>query len=194
MNRLSLILRENFTEEQQKLFESIVGGKRGAERPPEAFLSPEGGMKGPFNALMYNPDFGEAMQNLGGKVRFEGTIAAPLRELAILVVAENWRSPFEWQAHAKIARDAGLSSSVIESVRTGNIPDFEDPAEAVVYDFARELIESKQVSEERYQAAIALFGEAGVVELVTTIGYYTLISMILNTFDVSLPPGEPAPF
>jgi 4-carboxymuconolactone decarboxylase len=194
MSRLTPILNKNFTEEQKRLFESIAGSKRGAGRAPESFLTREGAMRGPFNALIHSPGFGRAVEALGAAVRFEGVIDAPLRELAILIVAAKWRSSYEWQAHAKIALKAGLSSPVIESVRTEHVPDFENPGETVVYNFVKELINDQRVSDAHYRAAVDLFGEAGVVELVITAGHYTLISMILNTFEVPLPEGERPPF
>jgi len=89
MRRLSNILPKDFTESQQKLFESITGGKRGQASAVETFLNPEGGLRGPFNALLYCPILGEASQRLGEAVRFEGTLLPQLRELAILTVL--WR-------------------------------------------------------------------------------------------------------
>ena len=41
---------------------------------------------------------------------------------------------------------------------------------------------------------IAAFGEQGVVELGTIIGYYTAIGNALNVFEVALPDGSHSPF
>ena len=194
MSRIPLVLRENFTEDQQKLFESITRGKRGEGRAPETFLTPEGGMKGPFNALLFSPVFGEVVQRLGEVVRFESSMPPLLREMAILMVSAKWQAHYEWWAHEKIATQEGLDRSIIASIAEGLIPDFKHPAEAVVYHFAQELLETQQVSDERYEAAVELLGEAGVVELVILLGFYTLISMSLNVFKVSLPAGEKTPF
>ena len=194
MSRLPYLLRDTFNEEQQKLFDRITGGKRGKERMPETFLSPEGGMKGPFNALFYSPVFGEAVQRLGEVVRFENAMPPPLRELAILVVAAKWHAQYEWLAHEKIARKEGLDQNVIASLKAGTLPDFTHPAEAVVYHFARALIDQQRVSDQHYAKAVELLGEAGVVELVILLGYYTLVSMSLNVFEVSVPDGETTPF
>lgn len=194
MSRIPLILRENFTEAQQQLFESITGGKRGQGRAPETFLTPEGGMTGPFNALLFSPVFGEVVQRLGEVVRFESAMPPQLRELAILMVAAKWQAHYEWWAHEKIATKEGLDQSVITGLKAGAIPDFKQPAEAVVYHFARELLDEHQVSDGRYEAAVELLGEGGVVELVILLGFYTLISMSLNVFKVQLPAGEKMPF
>jgi 4-carboxymuconolactone decarboxylase len=194
MSRLPYILRDTFNEAQQTLFDNITGGKRGEGRTPETFLTPEGGMKGPFNAWFFSPVFGEAVQRLGEVVRFENSIPPPLRELAILVVAAKWQAQYEWWAHEKIARKEGLDPNVIAGLKVGILPDFTDPSEAVVYNFAQELIEQQRVSDQHYAKAVELLGEAGVVELVILLGYYTLVSMSLNVFEVSLPGGETTPF
>lgn len=190
MRRLPYILRDTFNEAQQKLFDNITGGKRGEGRTPETFLTPEGGMKGPFNAWFFSPVFGEAVQRLGEVVRFEISIPPSLRELAILVVAAKWQAQYEWWTHEKIARKEGLDPNLITSLKAGALPDFTHPSEAVVYDFARELINQQRVSNQRYQKAVELLGEAGVVELVILLGYYTLVSMSINVFEVSVPDNE----
>lgn len=194
MSRLPYILRTNFTNEQRALFARIIGGKRGEGRMLDTFLTSEGGMKGPFNALLYSPAVGDAVQQLGQMVRFETSIPPTLRELAILFVAAKWHAQYEWWAHEKIARSEGLDLTVIANLKAGTLPTFIRPAESVVYRFAQELLERQQVSEQGYAQAVDLLGEAGVAELVALLGYYTLVSMLLNTFEVPVPEGETKPF
>jgi 4-carboxymuconolactone decarboxylase len=62
--------------------------------------------------------------------------------------------------------------------------------ERTVYEVARQLVDDGHVDRATYDAAVALLGERGIVELVTLCGYYTLVSFTLNAFDVALPPGE----
>ena len=194
MSRISYITPENFTEAQERLFKSIAGGKRGEGRAPEDLLNSEGGMSGPFNPWLRTPVLGEAAQRLGETVRFESTLSPQLRELAILIVAAKWKAQYEWWAHEKIARREGLGEQIIESVKAETLPDFSNPTEAAVYNFARELLDQHRVSEVLYNEAVELLGETGAVELVILLGYYTLVSMTLNVFEVSVPAGEDAPF
>jgi 4-carboxymuconolactone decarboxylase len=65
--------------------------------------------------------------------------------------------------------------------------------EAAVYDFCAELLETGQVSDARFANVLARFGERGVVDLIGTVGYYTLVSMVLNVDRVPLPAGEAHP-
>ena len=194
MSRIPYITPENFTEAQNRLFKSITGGKRGEGRAPEDLLNSEGGMSGPFNPWLRTPILGDAAQRLGEAVRFESILSPQLRELAILIVAAKWKAQYEWWAHERIARREGLNERIIESVKAETLPAFSSRTEAVVYNFARELLDEHHVSEVLYDEAIELLGETGVVELVILLGYYTLVSMTLNVFEVSVPTGEEPPF
>ena len=194
MSRISYITPENFTEAQERLFKSITGGKRGAGQAPEDLLNLEGGMSGPFNPWLRSPVLGDAAQRLGETVRFESALPPQLRELAILIVAAKWKAQYEWWAHERIARQEGLDERIIDSVKTETPPDVSNPTETVVYNFAHELLDQHRVSDNLYDEAVELLGEAGVVELVILLGYYTLVSMTLNVFEVPVPTGEDAPF
>lgn len=193
MSRLPIIQPHNFTPAQRRIFESVTGGKRKAVSSTGSPLTAEGGLRGPFNALLYSPIIGDAVQRVGEAVRFEGTLPAPLRELAILTVAAEWQANFEWWAHERIAREVGLDEAIIDEVKAGELSDGADPMQRMIHGFAREVIERHHATDERYAAAVAMFGESAVVELVLLMGYYTLIAMTLNVFAVEVPTGETAP-
>ena len=194
MSRLPIIQPQAFTPAQQRIFDSITGGKRSAVSVTGSPLTSDGGLRGPFNALLYSPAIGDAVQRVGEAVRFEGTLSPQLRELAILTVAAEWQAHYEWWAHERIARDVGVGEALIAGVKAGALPASADPQEQMIHAFAREVIEHHHVSDDRYAAAVATFGETAVVELVLLLGYYTLIAMTLNVFAVPLPPGEAAPW
>ena len=194
MSRIPYITAENFTNAQKQLCDRITGGKRSRGRSLESFFTHEGGLRGPFNAFLYHPVIGEAAQRLGEVLRFEGVLSAPLRELAILTVAAKWEAHYEWWAHEKIGRKIGLDDRVINSLKAGEDPDFDDPDQRLVFEFCRELMGTGRISDRRYAKAADLLGEAGVVELVFLLGYYTTVAMILNVFEIPLPAGEQTPF
>jgi len=194
MSRLPIIQPQEFTPAQQRIFESITGGKRKSVSAAGSSTTAEGGLRGPFNALLYSPIIGDAVQRVGEAVRFEGALPPQLRELAILTVAAEWQAQYEWWAHERIARAEGLNDAIIVGVKSGMLPESADPEERMIYGVVRELIDQHHIADERYAAAVALFGEAAVVELVLLVGYYTLIAMTLNAFAVAVPPGEDAPW
>lgn len=176
--------------DQRALFEAITGGKRAARAGSEAYVTPGGGLRGPFNALLHAPHVGDAAQRLGESLRFDGVLAPRQREIGVLCVAAHWRAAYEWWAHARIARECGIGDEVIEAIRRREEPALTDPAERLVYDFSRALLEKRQVPDPLYADAVEALGEASLVELVLLLGYYSLISMVLVGFEVPLPDGE----
>ncbi len=83
---------------------------------------------------------------------------------------------------------------IIENIKNKKRPEGATPEELVIYDFCRELLDRKRVSGENYQRAKNLIGENGIVNLATLMGYYTIVSMTLNIFEVPLPEGQKLPF
>lgn len=194
MPRLSPVKPAAFTPEQKALFDAITGGKRGTDRPVADFLGSDGGMRGPFNAMLHHPAIGNAVQRLGEMLRFEGTLNGVLREVAILTVGRHWRAQYEWWAHARIAEQEGVDGAVIQAIYDRAPLPTEDADILAVHAFVKELVETQHVGDAAYGAALDVLGEQSVVELVYLAGYYGVVSGILNTFEVPLPEGETPPF
>ncbi len=181
MPRISMLRPEEMTDEQARVAKEIAAG-------------PRGGVRGPFQAWLRSPELADRAQKLGAFVRFETSFEPRLSELAILITARHWRADYEWYAHAPIARKAGLGAGVIDAIRTGGRPDFENQDEEIIHNFLTEVYRTNRVGEETYGAVIETFGERGAAELVGISGYYGLVAMTLNVFDMALPEGEPSPF
>ena len=154
---------------------------------------PRGRVGGPMEVLVCCPTAGDPLQELGGRLRFDGVLPGKLRELAILVAARFWSAQFEWHAHARIAGEEGLGEAVIAAIAEGTPPVLASPEETIVYAFCRELHESRAVGDDTYAKAVEVLGQEAVIELTILSGYYTAISMILNTFEVPLPDGVTPP-
>lgn len=190
-SRLRPLRPDSLDEAQRAVYDALVGGPRGGS----GLTAADGSLIGPFNAMLYAPALGDRIQATGAVARFALSLPRRLGELAILVVAKEWSAQFEWWAHARIARQEGLDDAIIEAIRVGDEPPFGEEAELCVYAFAKELLgPAHRVPEVLYRRAVELFGEQQVVELVGLIGYYGIISGILNTFAVPLPEGVEPPF
>lgn len=194
MARLGPVDQSDLDDAQRALIKAITTGKRTRGRSRDDFFLADGSLRGPFNAWLYAPNVGHPAQRLGEAIRYETRLPPKLRELAILLVAAHWRADYEWWAHSRLARDAGLDDDVIAAIKDGALPESADETQRAVHDFARELQMSRRVSAETYERAVSLLGEATVVELVTLIGYYALVSMVLNVFEVDMPAGAQPPF
>jgi len=194
MSRLPTLPADQLNARQKKLFDEITGGKRGVGRPIEAFLMPDGGMRGPFGAMLHHPEIGSVIQHLGGNLRFEGTLSGIHRELAIITVGRDWQAQYEWWAHANIGEKEGLDPAVIQAVYDKAPLPTEDASLIAVHGFVKELLETRHVSDAAYAAAMDVVGQTGVIELVMLTGYYCLISATLNAFEVGMPEGIAPPF
>ena len=165
---------------QKELFDKIANGPRGR-------------VAGPFNVLLQCPGVVDPVQELGRYLRFDGVLPGHLRELGILVTARFWTAQFEWYAHARIAREEGLDAAAIAAIAEGAAPVLATPEEDIIYAFCRELHETHAVGVDTYGKALDILGQEAVIELTLLSGYYTTVSMILNTFEVPLPEGVAPP-
>jgi 4-carboxymuconolactone decarboxylase len=183
MTRIPYVRREELGPEGQQLWDGLTDGL-GA-----SLITAEGGLAGPFNAFVTAPGAGRRLSALGAKLRFGTSIERRLSEIAIITIGARWQAEFEWWAHAPMAREHGVAGAVVEAIGRGEDPPFEADDERAVYAVARQLGDSGHLGQEAYDAAHRFLGDAGMVELVSLCGYYTLISYLLNAFAVPLPPG-----
>ena len=190
MERLARLHPPFDNEDRQRLYAAITSGPRGGSQQPFALVDDVGALAGPFNAMLLQPGLGAALQALGAAIRYQGTLPARIRELAILVVAGHWSSAFEQHAHEAAGRRAGLSEAELAAVRAGEEPDLADPAEQAAVRAARALVRAGDLDDEAYAEAVARLGEAGVFELTTLVGYYATLALQLRVFRVGLPPQD----
>jgi 4-carboxymuconolactone decarboxylase len=178
--RFTLLTDATMTPRQREVHQAIVSG-------------PRKGAAGPFNALLRSPDVAERVQKVGEYVRFQTTIPAPLNEMAILITGRFWDAQFEFWAHRRLARAAGLADAIIDAIAEGRRPSAMSDDERIVHDFCTELFRDKAVSDRTYGAVLSRFGERGVIDLIAASGYYSIVSMVLNVDRYPLPEGEQRP-
>jgi 4-carboxymuconolactone decarboxylase len=175
--RLKLLSPGEMSADQKQTYDEAIAGKRGAPPPP-------------MMAWLNSPEMARHATRLGGFLRFDTVFPAKLSEIAILVTARHWGSHYEWFAHKRLALRGGLDPKVIDDIRDRRTPQFDDPRARMIYDLARSLHEGHGVAKGLYEEAVKLLGERGIVEIIGLCGYYTLVSMTLNTFEFGLPDGE----
>ena len=178
--RFTLLDETTMSPRQREAYQGIVSG-------------PRKGAAGPFNALLRSPEVADRVQRVGEYVRFQSTIPAALNELAILITGRFWGAQYEFWAHRRLARAAGLPDAVIDAVAEGRRPAAMTPDEHLVYDFCTELFRDKAVSDRAFKAVVDRFGEQGVIDLIAASGYYSIVSMVLNVDRYPLPEGEEPP-
>lgn len=180
MSRIAPLPADRMTPAQKKLADEIAGPRSGLAR-------------GPFPIWLKSPELLKRVNDLALYFKDERALPARLRELAILVNARHWTSQYQWHVHLRHARRLGIDEAALAAIAPGHRPEFADGAERAVYDFAHEMYAPGEISDATYRAALAAIGEQGVIELVTLLGFYSLIAVSIKGFDVGLPDGA-APY
>jgi 4-carboxymuconolactone decarboxylase len=174
----------NFTPEQKAEYETFTRTRR-----PQA----DGSLGGPFDPWMTNPELFHRLTGLGGMLWTRTSLDRGIVELAICITAKIWESNVEWAAHAPRAVEYGIPRSALDQILQGRSPKGWDLHEQV-YDIVMSLHQRHKLSVPLYDAAVKTFGERGLAEPIAVTGYYTLVSMTLNAFEVKAAAGAEAPF
>ena len=179
--RLPLIGPADMTADQANLYGRLVSDER--RGGPKAMLAQDcgGGLAGPFNAFLLSPELGDSLQSLGRELRFGGQLSDRVREIAILTVAAARGSEFEWNAHVRLGRRAGLTDEEIDGIAAGAAT-LDAAPERVAYRLAQAMVIEREVADELYEAAIGQFGAEGVFELSVLVGYYDLLALQMRVF------------
>ena len=149
---------------------------------------------GPFIPLLRSPEVMLRAMAMGDYLRFRTVLPRKLNEFIILVTARKWSQEYEWFVHHPLALKEGLRPEIANAVVEGSRPAGMDADEALVYDFASELLETQHVADGTYARAVERFGEQGTVDMTSVVGFYTFIAMVLNTARTPLPPGTSPAF
>jgi 4-carboxymuconolactone decarboxylase len=153
--------------------------------------SRRGGTRGPFLVWLRSPELCEKVEALGAYCRFESALNPRLRELTLLIAARHFDAQYSWNAHVGKAAELGVSAESLRALAGGEDPSFASRDEQVLYQFSAEILRDHFVSDETFALALAEFGEQGVVDVIGSLGNYSMLAMLLNTFQVDLQAVEP---
>ena len=148
---------------------------------------------GPFAVMLRSPEVMLRASAMGDYMRYRTVLPPRLNELVILITARHWTQQFEWHVHQPAALKAGLGPDIVNAVSQGRRPDDMPDDEAIVHDFTIELLRSQNVSDAVYARAADRFGEQGIVDMVGVAGYYSLLSMMMNTARTATPADSTVP-
>lgn len=185
---------EDLDSAQRALYESITGGPRSAGGSPFPLTDPDGRLHGPFNAMLQNPVVGAALQELGAAVRYRSGLTDRQREIAVLQVAAALRSDFEWYAHERAGRAAGLDEVELAALHGGTQPPGLKGAELAVHRATAQLLSAGDLDDAAFDALVGAVGTAGCTDLIVLVGYYRTLALALRALRVPLPDGAVPPF
>lgn len=193
--RIEPLSPERLDEAQRAIYDAVRASPRAQGALAKLLFREDGSLTGPFDAFLRTPIVGLHLERLGNAFRSETTYPVQAREVAILVVGRAWSADFEWWAHEKMARAAGVPDAIVEAIAADRMPDFtvadasERPALEVAHAVARQLVHARRLDTTVFEAARDVLGERGTIELVLLVGFYQLISGLLE----SVHPAAPSP-
>jgi len=180
--RFKPLVESAMSEAQLKAVREVASGPRGRLEP-----------NGPSALLLRSPDLMSRTQKVGEYLRFNSSLPRRLNEFAILITARQWTAQLEWFVHQPLAVKEGIAPAVTADLAQGKHPAGMTEDEEIVYQFCKEVHETKTVSDSVFKAAVDKFGERGVIDLIGLTGYYTMLAMVLNVARQPLPGGAPPP-
>ena len=178
--RMPAIPPDQMTPAQRKAADEITAGRRG-------------GVVGPFIAALRSPECMRRLQHFGAYLRYDSEIPPHLREIVILLTAYRWRQDYEWVTHEQAARDAGVAPATLDAIKGGVVPASLAADERVIFELCAVLFADGRVPDALYARALAVLGEAGVIDVVCAVGYYSTLAMVMNVARTALPESVQAP-
>ncbi|GIF20394.1 4-carboxymuconolactone decarboxylase [Actinoplanes tereljensis] len=185
--RLEPLPPASLSPAQRALYDAIAGGPRALNGSPFPLVDADGGLQGPFNAMLLQPSVGSALQALGSAIRYESLLDTRCREIAVLTVARAWDSAFERYAHEAVARSAGMTDAEVSALAEGDPSAFPDPREQLVLQVSEALAVRHDLTDEEYARAADGLGLPVLFELTTLVGYYATLALQLRAFRVPAP-------
>jgi 4-carboxymuconolactone decarboxylase len=178
MARLTNVTREQLKSEDQKFYDSIAGSR--------------GSVRGPYGVLLHSPDLAARVAHTGSYVRFDLDVPESLKETVIIATAREIKNQYEFAAHARLARQAGVSENTIQAIARGTAPQGLSGDEEKLVRYVHELLRNHKISDATFNAVKDRFGMRKTLELTALIGHYLLVGQILTAFEVDLPEGVKA--
>ena len=173
LSRLPPVTPEDLDEEGRRLLAARPAAKPGP---------------GPTHITNYSP----RERSLGVPTGEGSPVGARFFQLAVLIVAREINQQYEWTAHEPAGLRQGLEQSVIDVVKHRRSVAGLSEKDAAFITFGRTLLREHRVSSAVWADMVRLFGRQQTVQLMTIMGDYLRVGIMLNAVDQRLPPGREA--
>ena len=175
MARLPELDETKLSSEQRKIFDDIKRVR--------------GQVRGPFAVWLRNAELCEGILKLQELFATRVKLERRLVQLMILIAARFANAEYAWFIHEPHALQNGIAQDIVDAIRERRTPNFAREDERAVYDITLELNITHALSEATFKRGMAMFDEQRMVELVGAVGFYPMVAMTLNAFDVRVPSG-----
>lgn len=184
--RLRRLTPADLDEAQRAVYEAIAGGDRAKGTQHFPLKADDGSLNGPFGVMLHAPGLGMTLQQLGADIRFRTDLPLRLREIVILQVAHAVGSPFEWWAHERVGRAAGLTEVELMQLSLGSFQS-DDEHESAAFAFCAVLLSSSTVSDAEFAAASSVLSTSQMIDLTVLVGYYRTLAQMMEVFAIGTP-------
>lgn len=191
MSRLDALTPEVLRPDQREVYDAIAGGPRASGKQLFELKGADGSLNGPFGIMVLAPSVGMELQALGAAIRYRTSMSDRGREIAILVVAVETASEFEWYAHERVGRAVGLTDAELDALREGSFTST-DPDEEAIARLCESLMRDERLDDAEFASVVDVLGEAQVAEVTTLVGYYRTLAQLMDVFAVRAPDSAPA--
>ena len=187
-DRLPLLMPGDLNSEQKKVYDRMMTDQvPWATKSGFEAATPDGRLLGPFNALLYAPEVGQAYLDYFTAEKKNTSLTERVHEVVILTVGAAWNSAYELYAHEAVARSVGLPEDAIKALAAGQVPSGLSEQEESAYLFTRQLAAEHRVDPQTHTRAKAAFGDKGLVDIALLVGLYLTTCAALNAFKVPVP-------
>ena len=147
-----------------------------------------------FQVLLHTPDVAERIAHIGAFLLYEAVLPAETRALTGLIAARELDCDYVWAACLGPARAAKVDGALIAALESGKALGSLDRQDRVLFDFCRQLLHGNHhVSEATYQAVTAQFGVPATVQIAVTLGYFVMMALVVNAFEVPATDDDSRP-
>ena len=147
------------------------------------------GVAGGFGVLMASPELAQRIAHLGSYIRFESQIPKRMRSVAAATISSELENPWEYTIHARFCREQGVPEAVVQAILDCAPVSGAEADDQLAIDIARAMARHHKLDQATFDAARQRLGDAGVVDLLATIGYYAMFGVTHKALEV-FPEGK----
>ena len=139
-----------------------------------------------FRMLGHSGDMLDAFIKLGNAILVYSELDPVLREIAIVRTGVLRGSTYEVFQHERISRQLGMSDDLIRAIHEGPEAKAFNEMQRLVMRLTDDIVKNTRASDATFKPLAEKLSYKELQELVITIGYYTMVSCFLETFDVDI--------
>jgi 4-carboxymuconolactone decarboxylase len=158
----------------------------------EELLRAGGRTFGPYIAYMRNPALFKVNQALSDCIR-ASSLTPVERQIAVLVTVRHYNARYAWCVQVRASLAAGVTREMVDAINERKRPDMAQASEIAIWEVADSLAGKRSLDDATYGRALAALGEQRLVDLVATIGFFSMTGTTLRAFEMEPPDDDPIP-